>query len=61
MLFLTLTDLQFNCNQQTDQIVFLRNRQILTQTLIPVLTHFFGILKKFNGIYLSSILLYNQP
>ena len=42
-------------------LVFVCNRQILTQTLILVLTHFLGILKKFNGIYLSSILLYDQP
>ena len=41
-------------------LVFIHKRQILIQTLSPVLTHFFWILKKFNGIYLPSILLYDQ-
>ena len=35
------------------------NRQILTQALTPVITHSFGFLKKFNRIYLPSILLYD--
>ena len=40
--------------------VIVRNRQIQTQTLTRVQNHFFGFLKKFNGIYLKSILVYDQ-